>query len=542
MAPSISSLTFDNRFTRELPADEVSQNFRRPVSGAIYSRVMPTSVIHPQCRAISVSLANELGIELAQIRDPAFTQVLAGNLVLEGMDPHATVYGGHQFGHWAGQLGDGRAINLGELVVPSGDLVMLQLKGAGATPFSRTADGLAVLRSSLREFVCSEAMHFLGVPTTRALSLVTTGESVVRDMFYDGNPKPELGAVVCRVAPSFLRFGHFELPAARQDIALLRQLVEFTIRHHFTDLLTPDEQLSGTELSTDTILAFYQRVVTSTAELINEWMRVGFVHGVMNTDNLSILGLTIDYGPYGWMEAYDESWTPNTTDFREYRYAFGNQPRIGLWNLAQLGNSLYPLVEDAKSLQNILDSYITDCSVLEQKRFRAKLGLVSEQEGDAQLFKALTHCLEQAAYDYTLFFRLLADVQLSSATDDVALAIEKLAAAQYVRFAKPEWEAGVTQWLSDYAVRLEQEHILYGQTFEARKIAMKRVNPKYIFRNYMAQEATDALEKGDDSILNNIMRLIEHPYDEQPEFERYFALRPEWADDKPGCSSLSCSS
>ncbi|HEU0277441.1 MAG TPA: YdiU family protein, partial [Rhodanobacteraceae bacterium] len=301
----MTALHFDNLFIRELPGDPESGPRLRQVEGALYSPVQPTPVAAPVLLAHSAEMAQALGFSEADVAAPWFAEVFGGNRLLDGMQPWASNYGGHQFGHWAGQLGDGRAISLGELVTAGGERLELQLKGAGPTPYSRTADGRAVLRSSVREFLCSEAMHHLGVPTTRALSLVGTGESVLRDMFYDGHPAHEPGAVVCRVAPSFLRFGHFELPFARGDHALLRQLVEFTIRRDFPHLQGEGEALYA---------AWFGEVCERTAYTIAHWMRVGFVHGVMNTDNLSILGLTIDYGPYGWIDNYDPEWTPNTTD------------------------------------------------------------------------------------------------------------------------------------------------------------------------------------------------------------------------------------
>ena len=263
--------------------------------------------------------------------------MLAGNRVLPGMQPYAARYGGHQFGHWAGQLGDGRAITLGEIVAADGTRQELQLKGAGRTPYSRTADGRAVLRSSLREFMCSEAMHFLGVPTTRALSLVATGEPVIRDMFYDGHPAPEPGAVVCRVAPSFVRFGNFQIHAA----------------HNETEPAAPARRLRRSRAfpGPRTYSALVQEICRRTALLIVDWMRLGFVHGVMNTDNMSILGVTIDYGPYGWLEGYDPQWTPNTTDAPTRRYAYGNQPQIAQWNLARFAEALLPLVGDKAPLE-----------------------------------------------------------------------------------------------------------------------------------------------------------------------------------------------
>jgi len=288
-------MTFDNRFVRELPADPETANNRRQVVGACYSRVLPTKVARPQMVAYSKEVAQQLDLTSEGCETDYFIQVFTGNRLSAGMDSYATCYGGHQFGNWAGQLGDGRAINLGEVVNRQGERWALQLKGAGPTPYSRTADGLAVLRSSVREFLCSEAMHHLGVPTTRALSLTLTGEQVVRDMFYNGNPKAEPGAVVCRVAPSFIRFGSFEIFTARGDVDLLRKLVDYTILTDFPHLGEPSPAV---------YLTWFEEVCRRTAEMIVHWQRVGFVHGVMNTDNMSILGLTIDYGPYQPVEKW----------------------------------------------------------------------------------------------------------------------------------------------------------------------------------------------------------------------------------------------
>ena len=341
----LDTLDFQNRFTESLPADTESENSLRQVMHACYSKVMPTPVSRPQLVAHAREVAELLDLKIEAKDEDAFAEVFAGNQILEGMAPYAMCYGGHQFGNWAGQLGDGRAINLGEVKNQKGQHWTLQLKGAGPTPYSRSADGLAVLRSSVREFLCSEAMHHLGVPTTRALSLVLTGEKVVRDMFYDGNPGHELGAVVCRVAPSFIRFGNFEIFASRDDTETLRQLTDYTIESDFPHLGKP---------SPDVYVKFFQEVCRSTADMIVHWMRVGFVHGVMNTDNMSILGLTIDYGPYGWLENYDPNWTPNTTDSAHGRYRFGNQPQIAQWNLAKLANAIYPLIMDAEPLKDAL--------------------------------------------------------------------------------------------------------------------------------------------------------------------------------------------
>src|SRR4051794_1086668 len=329
----LTAAAFSNTFVSDLPGDPVLVNVPRQVSNACYTRVEPTRVAAPKLLAWSDVLGDELGLS----RPSADTvEVLAGSRVLPGMQPYAARYGGHQFGHWAGQLGDGRAITLTEITAGDGSRQELQLKGAGLTPYSRTADGRAVLRSSLREFMCSEAMFHLGVPTTRALSLVATGEPVVRDMFYDGHPREEPGAVVCRVAPSFIRFGNFELPAARGDVQLLEQLIDSTIERNFPEIKARQESKSAMRAE------WFADVCRRTALMIVHWMRVGFVHGVMNTDNMSILGLTIDYGPYGWLEGYDPNWTPNTTDAQGRRYCYGNQPSIGLGKVLQPANALLP--------------------------------------------------------------------------------------------------------------------------------------------------------------------------------------------------------
>ena len=297
--------TFDNRFLDALPGDVEKNNFIRQVQGACYSSVLPTNVVKPTTVAVSRPLLTAMGWSEDFSQTEQFAQVFSGNELLEGMSPYAMCYGGHQFGNWAGQLGDGRAINLGEVATDMG-LQTLQLKGAGMTPYSRHADGLAVLRSSIREYLCSEAMHHLGVPTTRALSLLLTGEKVERDMFYDGNPQLEPGAIVCRTAPSFLRFGSFEILTSRKDIKTLKTLADFCIEQYFPEL--------DKNNSPDVYLEWFQEICRRTLEMIVHWQRVGFVHGVMNTDNMSILGLTIDYGPYGWIDNFDSNWTPNTTD------------------------------------------------------------------------------------------------------------------------------------------------------------------------------------------------------------------------------------
>ena len=527
----LSTLHFDNRFVRELPADPLTENQRRQVMKSCYSYIEPTQVKHPQLLAYSKEVAQLIDLDEQDCFSSLFTQVFSGNKVLNGMQPYAQCYGGHQFGNWAGQLGDGRAINLGEVVNQQGQRHTLQLKGAGETPYSRSADGLAVLRSSVREFLCSEAMFHLGVPTTRALSLITTGESVVRDMFYDGRPKAEPGAIVCRVAPSFLRFGSYELFSARGDIDTLKQLVDYTIRTDFPHIGEP---------SVEVYLNWFKEVCERTADMIVHWMRVGFVHGVMNTDNMSILGLTIDYGPYGWLEDYNPDWTPNTTDANSRRYRFGHQPQIAQWNLFQLANAIYPLIEQAEPLQEIIQNYTHVYTEKWQLMRTDKLGLNSfVSETDDALNHELHEILQLAETDMTIFYRKLADLDTESLEQSDQQLLASLMDAYYAPDAlTTNDKTRICNWLRDYQKRVQ----LDGTPDTVRKQKMNAVNPKYVLRNYMAQLAIDEAEQGDFTLINELLELLRHPYDEQIDMEHHAAKRPDWARERAGCSMLSCSS
>jgi uncharacterized protein YdiU (UPF0061 family) len=526
----LDDLIFDNRFIRELPADPEIANNRRQVHGACYSRVLPTQVAAPQIVAYSQEVAELLGLDETLCASDDFTQVFSGNRLLSGMDAYAICYGGHQFGNWAGQLGDGRAINLGEVVNRQGEHLTLQLKGSGVTPYSRNADGLAVLRSSVREFLCSEAMHHLGVPTTRALSLILTGENVIRDMFYNGNPKAEPGAVVCRVAQSFTRFGSFQLLTARNDIELLKKLVDYTIRTDFPHLGEPSKAV---------YLAWFEEVCRKTAKMIVHWQRVGFVHGVMNTDNMSILGLTIDYGPYGWLENYDPNWTPNTTDVEQRRYRFGNQPQIAFWNLGQLANALYPLIEQVESLQQAMDVYTETFEQDWQHMVGAKLGLtVYDPDTDDELNTELLILLQTVETDMTIFYRKLALLVMDVELSNKALIAPLLEAYYVPEQLSPEYIERLCLWLRSYIRRVQASGI---EKAERVKI-MNAVNPKYVLRNYLAQLAIDQAEQGDFARVNELLELLRHPYDEQPGKEDFALKRPDWARQRAGCSMLSCSS
>jgi serine/tyrosine/threonine adenylyltransferase len=537
MTDLLAALRFDNSFVRELPADPESENRPRPVHGAAYTRVTPTRVSAPHVLGYSREVLELLDLPPAAVESPTFAEVFAGNRLLPGMDPYAACYGGHQFGNWAGQLGDGRAISLGEVLNARGQRWELQLKGAGPTPYSRHADGRAVLRSSLREFLCSEAMHHLGVPTTRALCLISTGDSVVRDILYDGHPRPEPGAVVCRVAPSFLRFGNFELPSSREDLALLERLAQYTLRTHFPELGEPGPE---------SYCAFLAELARRTAKLVTHWTRVGFVHGVMNTDNMSVLGLTIDYGPYGFLDNYDPDWTPNITDSGGRRYRFGSQSSVALWNLVQLANALYPLVDSVPPLEQALEVYRTTLALEQRAMYEQKLGLASlalhdEASPDKRLVSELLEVLALVETDVTLFYRKLADVRADrdvSTLDDATL-IAPLMPAYYTPGELTDERRGrVAGWLRRYLARVRQD----GTRDDVRRATMNATNPKYILRNYLAQEAIDKAEAGDASMIAELLELMRRPYDEQPERERYADKRPDWARRRAGCSMLSCSS
>ncbi|MDV3468955.1 YdiU family protein [Stenotrophomonas sp. C3(2023)] len=514
---------FDNRLLHALPGDPERGPRRREVLGAAWSSVLPTPVADPRLLAWWPEVADTLGLQPGWQEDPGMAQVLGGNALLPGMQPWAANYGGHQFGHWAGQLGDGRAISLGELVAPDGEHWELQLKGAGPTPYSRGADGRAVLRSSIREFLCSEAMHHLGVPTTRALSLVSTGQAVVRDMFYDGNAQAEPGAVVCRVAPSFLRFGSFELPAARGDITLLRQLVDACIARDFPWLDGQGEALHA---------SWFRCICERTAVMIAHWMRVGFVHGVMNTDNMSVLGLTIDYGPYGWMEPFEPGWTPNTTDAQGRRYRFGHQPQVAYWNLGRLAQALSVLFTDTGPLQAGLAAYQETFTACTRRDVAARFGLDTASDADLALYQRWLQLMEQGAMDMTLAWRGLMQLDLHAPQADV------LAGAFYDPARRESVQPALYDWLHQYAQRRRDDVLAPA----AQQAKMAAANPLYVLRNWLAQEAIDRAMDGDMGGVLALQNVLRDPYTQRPGLEHYASPRPAWAEERAGCSMLSCSS
>lgn len=516
-------INIKDTFNKELDADKDLSNSPRQVYNSFFSFVKPKIPSNPKLIHFSDEFATEIGLkEYADSEE--FLKIVSGAGVYDGTNPYAICYAGHQFGNWAGQLGDGRAINLFELET-EGKHWTLQLKGAGPTPYSRNADGFAVLRSSIREHLCSEAMHYLGVPTTRSLSLVLTGDQVLRDVLYNGNPAYEKGAIVCRVAPTFIRFGNFELFAARKDQENLKKLTDYTIKHFF-----PEIKLEGKEK----YLAFYKEVGERTLDMVIAWQRVGFVHGVMNTDNMSILGLTIDFGPYGWLENFDNNWTPNTTDANGRRYRFGNQPDIVFWNLVQLANALYTLIDDLPALQGILDNFSENFTSKYQKMLQSKLGIEADYDADFQ--DTLMRNLESVETDMTIFYRELANLEK---TDSPEIALKKVEFSFYdlEQITKPIKNNWLV-WFEKYLNILKSE----SKTDLERKEMMNSLNPKYVLRNYMAQLAIEDADNGNYGLIEEFYVFLQKPYDEQQQYQKWYAKRPDWAREKIGCSMLSCSS
>jgi serine/tyrosine/threonine adenylyltransferase len=366
-------------------------------------------------------------------------------------------------------------------------------------------------------------MHHLGIPTTRALCLTGTGEQVERDMFYDGHPRMEPGAVVCRAAPSFIRFGSFELPFARGDVELLRTLADFCIDRDFPALQGEGENLYA---------RWFGEVCERTAVLVGHWMRVGFVHGVLNTDNMSILGLTIDYGPYGWIEDYDPDWTPNTTDAQGRRYRFGWQARIAGWNLVRLAHALSPLFVDPAQLQEGLERFERARATAERGNAAAKLGLEQFREGDLELMEDLLALLHAGEVDMTLWFRALSDLPADTGS------LDPFAEAFYDGEKRKRVEPGLRDWLRRREARLADD----GWSPQDRQARMRAANPKYVLRNWLVQHAIDRAEAGDLSELHALQEVMRRPYEDQPGREAYSARRPDWARDRAGCSMLSCSS
>jgi uncharacterized protein YdiU (UPF0061 family) len=468
-----------------------------------FARVAPTPVTSPRLIKLNRRLAVQLGLDPDRLDSPEGTEILAGKRIPDGADPIAMAYAGHQFGHFVPQLGDGRAILLGETAGAQGRWD-LQLKGAGKTPYSRMGDGRAVLRSSIREYLASEAMHALGISTTRALAIVGSDQAVIRENI-------ESAAVLTRMAPSHVRFGSFELFSSRRQHEHVRTLADYVIDQHYPQLREARAPC----------LELLREVVGRTAKLVAQWQAVGFCHGVMNTDNMSILGLTIDYGPYGFIEGFDWGHICNHSDDGG-RYAYNMQPRIAHWNLYCLAQALLPLVE-VEEAESALEEYEGQFEQNYSALMRAKLGLATEQAGDAALLQDMLKLLHDSRADYTAYFRRLGNFDSAAGADNAPL-----------RDLCVDRDA-FTAWAGRYRVRLALE----ASTDARRKPRMDRVNPKYVLRNYLAETAIrKAADDRDYSEIDRLMRLLAHPYDEQATMQAYAEPAPQWA----SALSVSCSS
>lgn len=505
-------------YLKTFPGDFSGNPRQRQTPKVLFSTTEIAQFENPELIIFNEKLSEEIG--MGKIENQEDIDFLNASKLTDNIKTYATAYAGHQFGNWAGQLGDGRAIFAGEIENENGRKTEVQWKGAGATPYSRHADGRAVLRSSVREYLMSEAMYHLGIPTTRALSLSFSGEQVVRDMLYDGNAAYEKGAVITRTSPSFLRFGHFELLSAQGETATLQQLADFAIENYF-----PQIDLSHS----DKYAEFFKTVAEKTADMIVEWFRVGFVHGVMNTDNMSILGLTIDYGPFSFLDEYDLNFTPNTTDLPGRRYAFGNQAKIAQWNLWQLANALFPLIKDESKLEDILNDFNTNFWKKHDEMMARKFGFNSLKKGDDDLFTKAQQLMQDLEIDYTLFFKQL---ETYSETIDFKVHFKDVF---YSKITDKQFEK-LKDFLSLYQNRLEKNTISRADSLNL----MKTTNPKFILRNYLLFECINELNEGKKDLLNKLLTALENPYEEiYPEFS---IKRPNEYDGQTGCSTLSCSS
>jgi uncharacterized protein YdiU (UPF0061 family) len=464
---------------------------------------MPTPLPSPHFVVASAPAAALVGLDAQDLANEDFVALFTGNRVAARSEPLAAVYSGHQFGVWAGQLGDGRAILLGDIATPAGPME-LQLKGAGKTPYSRMGDGRAVLRSSIREFLCSEAMAALGIPTTRALMVTGSHQPVVRENI-------ETAAVCTRMSPSFVRFGSFEHWYYRNQHDELRILADYVIDNFYPELGDGPERYK----------ALLREVTRRTAHLVAQWQAVGFMHGVLNTDNMSILGLTLDYGPFGFMEAFDRDHICNHTD-QHGRYSYANQPPIGHWNCYALANALLPLIGKVEEAQEALDLYQPEFAGKIDQLLHAKLGLAAYEEADRELLDATFKLMQDNHADFTLFFRRLGELRVDAPAHDEPL--------RDLFIDRAAFDA----WAVTYRERLRRENSVDA----VRRESMMRTNPKYILRNYLAQVAIERAQNGEFEEVRKLLSVLEHPYDEQPENDAYAALPPDWASHL----EVSCSS
>ncbi|KAM9308115.1 protein adenylyltransferase SelO-like [Gastrophryne carolinensis] len=508
----------------ELTVDPIEENYVRKVKGCVFSRVYPTPFSSDiQLAALSEDVLEELlDLDRSVAHSSDFLQFVSGSKTIWGFVPLAHRYGGHQFGVWAGQLGDGRAHLLATYLNRFGERWELQLKGSGKTPYSRDGDGRAVLRSSVREFLCSEAMHSLGIPTSRAASLVVSNDAVWRDQFYNGNVRKERGAMVLRVAKSWFRIGSLEILTHSGEFELLRKLVDFIIKEHFPSINTSDP---------DRVLVFFSRVVSQTADLVARWMSVGFAHGVCNTDNFSLLSITIDYGPFGFMEKYDADYVPNTSD-DEGRYRIGNQANVGMYNLNKLLLALNPLMDDRQ--KQLASAVVAGFPDLYYQRFtelfRAKLGLLGSREEDLSLIATFLNMMVDTDAYFTMSFRDISEISLKQLT---SLSIPQ----EFWALREVSQHKDFPSWVSAYVQRLQRNP---DDSDSERRRRMMNTNPRYVLFNWMAESAVGKAEVNDFSEVRLLQRVLRRPFhrQEMAELAGYSHKPPPWAKNlKVSCSS-----
>jgi uncharacterized protein YdiU (UPF0061 family) len=487
MPRTLETLRFDNTYAR-LPE-------------AFYAKLSPTPFEQPPYLvSFNPAAAALIDLDPAEAERPEFIGVFGGSLLVPGMEPLAMLYSGHQFGVYVPQLGDGRAVLLGEVRNERGEKWDLHLKGAGQTPFSRDGDGRKVLRSAIREYLCSEAMHGLGIPTTRALCVVGSDDKVYREQV-------ETAAMLLRIAPSHVRFGTFEVFDYRRQHEHLKLLADYMIEQHFPHLRRADDRYAR----------LFHEVVTGTAQLIAKWQAVGFAHGVMNTDNMSILGLTLDYGPFGFMDDYDPGFICNHSDHNG-RYAFDRQPSIGLWNLSCLAQALLPLAPK-EALKAALESYEPTLNRLYLDLMRAKLGLEQSRSEDEALIHDLLALMQAGRVDYTTCFRALGGF-VTLSLDGRGKGEGDNAMVRELFVDRDAFDA----WARRYAARLREE----GSRDEERQRRMNRINPRYVLRNYLAQQAIEQAQQKDFSEIDRLLNLLRDPFTDQPGMEAYAAAPPDW--------------
>lgn len=519
--------SFVKHLSKDLNLEELSKQTPRKVQKAHYSYTTPIQAKNPKILHYSEQVAKLINLSKEELPQKELENILSGNHILEKTQPYAMCYGGHQFGHWAGQLGDGRAMNLFQLKNQK-NTYTLQLKGVGQTPYSRQGDGLAVLRSCIREHLCSEAMHYLGIPTTRSLAVLTTQEKVWRDPYYNGNHKQEARGISARVADSFIRFGNFEIFAARQDTKNLKKLADYVIKIHYKEIHQKYKD------HPDKYIALFKEVCNKTTTLVTHWQRVGFVHGVMNTDNMSILGLTIDYGPFGWMEAYQPKWCANLSD-TNLRYAFDQQSNIAFWNLVQLANALVLLNPNIKDFENILETQYNKHQKELLDMEHKKLGITNNNPESISLIYELKEMMIDSQIDFTLFYRKLCSVTSEFQWKSF---LNQLKFCSYQELNNEKNLAKWQNWFKQYKQLIINQKI----SDQERNQKMKNTNPKYILRNYILEICIEESLKENYDMLYELHNFSKMPYKTNLKYQKWFKKRPDFTRQKTQYTRLSCSS